>query len=135
MDLRKLSWLPLVCLALTSSAWSSPLNDAAKRLDGTWRGDGFSLTIDSQRDQARIDPNRPFQWQRFLVKEARPDEIVFSIGPEIFEAKVKADQLTLTGTSFRGEHRMRWEAKPPDLKMEIRGTLAPSASVVISGAE
>jgi hypothetical protein len=46
------------------------------------------------------------------VKEVTDDEIVFSIGAELFEASVDADRLVLTGTSFRGEAEMvRW--KPP----------------------
>ena len=135
MDLLKFSRLLVLSLALPSPSWSNPLYDAAKKLDGTWRGDGYSLTVDSQRDQARIDPNRPFEWQRFLVQEVTADEVIFSIGAEIYEAKVGADQLTLSGSSFRGEHRMRRAPKTPDLDMEMRGTLAPNAPVVISGTE
>jgi hypothetical protein len=134
MDVLKLSCL-IVSLTFSAPAWSNPLYEAAKKLDGTWRGDGYSLTVDSQRDQARIDSNRPFEWQRFLVQEVRPDEIVFSIGAEIYEAKVGPDQMMLSGSSFRGEHRMRREARPPNLRMEMRGTLAPNAPVVISGAQ
>ena len=86
---------------------ASPFVDAAKRLDGEWRGDGFVLKIDSRRAQASIDPNRPFEWGRFIVKDVREDDVVFTIGAELFEATVDADALRLTGTSFRGEKVLR----------------------------
>ena len=38
----------------------------------------------------------------FLIKEVTADEIVFSVGAELFEAKLDADTLTLKSTSFRG---------------------------------
>ena len=68
---------------------ASPFAEAARRLDGEWRGDGYVLRVDSQRAQASIDPERPFQWQRFLVKEVTGDEIVFAIGAELFEAAAR----------------------------------------------
>jgi hypothetical protein len=114
--------LIVLSLALVAAAplltAASPFADAARRLDGEWRGDGYVLRIDSQRAQASLDPERPFQWQRFIVKEVTDDEIVFSIGAELFEASVDADRLVLTGTSFRGEAEMiRW--KPP-AELELR---------------
>jgi hypothetical protein len=76
--------------------------EVAKRLDGEWRGDTFVLRIDAKRAQASTASDRPFEWQRFLIKEVHDDEVVFTIGAELFQAVVSDDALTLTGTSFRG---------------------------------
>jgi hypothetical protein len=110
--------LSLALLAVAPFAFAaSPYADAARRLDGEWRGEGYVLRIDSERAQASLDPERPFEWQRFIVKEVSDGEIVFSVGAELFEASVDADKLVLTGTSFRGEANMiPWE-NPAELRL------------------
>lgn len=101
----------LLVVASVSIAAASPFVEAAERLDGLWRGeDGFVLRVDSQRAQASVDAERPFQWQRFLVKEVEADAIVFSIGAELYEARVDGESLVLSGTSFRGERALRLQA-------------------------
>jgi hypothetical protein len=90
----------------------SPFDEAARRLDGVWRGDGYALKVDARRAQANIDPEKPFQWQRFEVKEVGDGEIVFSVGAEIFEAKLAGDELELTSTAFRGERLLERQATP-----------------------
>jgi hypothetical protein len=84
------------------SAAASTLAEAARLLDGEWRGAALVLRIDADRAQASMAPDRPFEWRRFIVKEISGDEVIFAIGAELFTAKVAADTLTLTGTSFRG---------------------------------
>ncbi len=86
----------------TGPASSATYSEVAKRLDGEWHGDAFVLRIDAKRAQASTASERPFEWQRFLIKEVHDDEVVFTIGAELFEAVVNDDALTLTGTSFRG---------------------------------
>jgi hypothetical protein len=76
--------------------------EAARLLDGEWRGAALVLKIDAERAQASMTPDRPFEWERFVIKDIRDNEVVFSIGAELFEATVAADTLTLTSTSFRG---------------------------------
>src|SRR5262245_46549480 len=76
--------------------------EAAKELDGDWRGGDFVLRIDARRAQASIDPTRPFEWEHFLIKAVDDREITFAVGANLYEAKVEADVLTLTGTGFRG---------------------------------
>lgn len=98
----RIALLILALLAGSSVFAASRYEDAAQRLDGEWRGAEVVLRIDAERAQASMTPDRPFEWRRFIIKDIRPDEIVFSIGAELFEAKVDADTLTLTGTSFRG---------------------------------
>jgi hypothetical protein len=85
-----------------TAAAGPPFSDAAARLDGEWRGGDFVLRVDARRAQASLDPARPFEWEHFLIKEVDAGEIVFTVGAELFEAKLDADVLTLTGTSFRG---------------------------------
>ena len=98
------AFLTLTLLAgLVWPAVASPFSEAAERLDGMWRSEDFVLRVDSKRAQASTALDRPFEWQRFLVKEVRENEIVFSIGSELFEAVFDADMLVLTGTGFRGE--------------------------------
>jgi hypothetical protein len=96
----------LLALALLAGAHApavaSPFSEAAEKLDGEWRGGAFVLRVDARRAQASVDPARPFEWERFLIKEVRGGEIVFTIGAELFEAKLDANVLTLTGTGFRG---------------------------------
>lgn len=96
-----------VALLASSLAAASPFGEASKQLDGEWRGDGFVLKVDSRRAQANIDPARPFDWQRFVVKEVTEDEVVFTVGTELFQARINAGTLALTGTGFRGERLLR----------------------------
>lgn len=84
------------------SAMATPFSEAADRLNGEWRGADFVLRVDAKRAQASIDPARPFEWERFLIKEVAEGGIVFTVGAELFEARLDAGTLTLTGTSFRG---------------------------------
>jgi len=98
----------VILLALALFAGAHPatgvptFSQAAAQLDGDWRGGDFVLRVDSRRAQASVDAARPFEWEHFLIKEVSDSEIVFAIGAELFEAKLDADVLTLTGTSFRG---------------------------------
>lgn len=110
--LSRFSLIAGLILTALSGAAASPFVDAAERLDGEWRGDGFVLKIDSHRAQASVDPERPFQWQRFLVREVTEDEVVFAVGAELFEARMDAGTLTLTGTTFRGARILRQAPEP-----------------------
>ena len=107
----------LVFFAATlAPAAASPFVEAAIYLDGVWTGDGFVLRVDAARAQASVDAERPFNWTRFLVKEVTPEEIVFTVGAELFEARVADDDaIVLTSTSFRGELTItREDASPLD---------------------
>ena len=95
--------LSVALLALGGAAGAAQsLAEAARLLNGEWHGDSFVLRIDADRAQASFAPERPFEWQRFIVKAYGEEEIVFSIGAELFQATVGEDTLTLTGNSFRG---------------------------------
>jgi hypothetical protein len=37
------------------------------------------------------------------------DKVTFTVGAELYEAKLAADSLTLTSTSFRGERTLKRE--------------------------
>jgi hypothetical protein len=88
---------------------ASPVDEAARLLDGVWRGEDYALTVDSRRAQANTNPGKPFQWQRFVVKSVDDEAILFAIGAEIFEARIDGDVLQLSSTSFRGERRLTRE--------------------------
>jgi hypothetical protein len=95
--------LALTLFASPYSATAAPtFAQAADQLDGEWRGGDFVLRVDSRRAQASVDAARPFEWEHFLIKEVSDSEIIFAVGAELFEAKLDADVLTLTSTSFRG---------------------------------
>lgn len=113
--------LRILCLAVAllgafPAALASPFSEAAERLNGEWRGENFVLRVDARRAQASVDVARPFAWERFLIKEVTPGEVVFAVGPEVYEARIEADVLTLTGTSFRGARVLFRESG------ELRGT-------------
>jgi hypothetical protein len=93
--------------AMRIPAAASPFLDAATYLNGVWQGDNYVLRVDAARAQASIDPDRPFNWSRFLVKEVTDDEIVFTVGAELFAARLASESIVLTSTSFRGE-RVMW---------------------------
>jgi hypothetical protein len=107
----------LALLGGVSAAAGPPFSEAAEKLDGEWRGADFVLRVDARRAQASVDPQRPFEWEHFLIKEVSEGEIVFAVGAELFEAKLDANVLTLTGTSFRGARVLFREAN-------LRGTTA-----------
>lgn len=96
-------------LGLWTSASAEPFIEAANFLHGVWQGDNYVLRVDAARAQAGVDAARPFQWSRFLVKEVTDTEIVFSVGAEIFEARLNDDAIILTSTTFRGERAMHRE--------------------------
>ena len=122
MHLR-IAVLTLALLFGAGPAGAAPLfSEAAAQLDGEWRGDDFVLKIDSRRAQASIDPARPFEWRHFLVKDVTDEEIVFTVGADLYEARIDADKLTLTSTSFRGE-RLLVRTSPPN-DSNLRGTTA-----------
>jgi hypothetical protein len=89
---------------------ATPFSEAAQRLDGEWRGAEFVLRVDAKRAQASVDIARPFEWERFLIKDVSEGQIVFTVGAELFEAKLAEGTLTLTGTSFRGPRVLFREA-------------------------
>jgi hypothetical protein len=97
-----LSTLVLVTGFAAASA-ASIFSEAADKLDGEWRGGDFVLRIDAKRAQASIDSGRPFSWERFVVRDVTPSDVVFAIGSELYEAHLEEDTLMLTGSSFRGE--------------------------------
>jgi hypothetical protein len=114
--LHRLAFIVLAMLAGSlPGASAATYAEAAQMLDGQWTGDAFVLRVDAKRAQASVALDRPFEWQRFLIKEVRDGEVVFTIGAELFEATVGADMLTLTGTSFRGARVLFRDA-------ELRGT-------------
>jgi hypothetical protein len=114
MQLRRILQVLALLASLGAPALASVFTDAADRLDGEWRGGDFVLRVDAKRAQASIDAERPFAWDRFLVKEVTEAEVVFAIGAELYQAIVADDTLTLTGTSFLGERVLVRQPKASD---------------------
>jgi hypothetical protein len=101
-----LGLLILAAASLGGPALADEFSEAAAFLDGEWRGEGFALKVDAARSQAHVDSDRPFEWQRFQVKQVSPEKLSFSIGAELYEARSEGEALVLTGTSFRGERKL-----------------------------
>jgi hypothetical protein len=80
---------------------------ASARLDGTWLGDGYQLSIDSEREQANIDPQAPFSWKRIAIKRISGNEVVFVLGGELFQAAITENAVTLKSTGFSGERLLK----------------------------
>ena len=109
MNVRIAAVLLVLLLSSPLAAADSPFVEAAQRLDGAWTAPNYELRVDSSRAQANVDQDRPFRWQRFVVKEVAGEKVIFTIGSELFEAVVDSDTLTLTSTSFRGERVLQRE--------------------------
>jgi hypothetical protein len=90
-----------------STSEGDPLGRAAAALDGLWCASGHMLDVDHARSQARLDPSRPFAWQRFAIKAADHRSILFVVGFELYEAVVGGEKLILSGTAFRGSREFR----------------------------
>jgi hypothetical protein len=125
MRIPSIVLVSMICGAAPLAEAASPVEEAARLLDGVWRGEDYALKVDSRRAQANIDPRKPFQWQRFVVKNVDGEAIVFAIGAEIFEAQITGDVLELSSTSFRGERRLTREETmetAEGFELELRGT-------------
>jgi hypothetical protein len=109
VDMRVRDGVLLLALLAGFSPAASAISfeEATAELDGAWRGDDFFLRVDAERAQASVDPERPFQWQRFLVKEVAGWKVTFMIGSELFQAIIGPDGLLVTSTSFRGSRLLR----------------------------
>jgi len=99
-----------VLAALPQAASALSFSEATEQLNGSWRGDDYVLKVDAERAQASVDPDRPFAWQRFLVKEVADWRVTFTVGAELFQAVIGPDGILLTSTSFRGSRVLRREA-------------------------
>jgi hypothetical protein len=78
----------------------------ARQLSGVWRAEDFVLHIDAERAQANMNLNAPFEWQRFLVKRIYGNTVAFSLGAELFQARLSDEGVILTGTTLRGERNL-----------------------------
>jgi hypothetical protein len=87
------------------------LAGAAHRLTGVWTGDGVTMWIDPSRAQARTSLEPPFSWKRFLVREAQQD-VIFTLGAEVYEAKLLPDKMTITSTAFQGVRELARKPGP-----------------------
>ena len=86
-----------------------PSAEAPQALDllhGTWRGDGLSMTIDTNRSQALRDPKRPFDWQPFVIRNVTGNVVVFRIGAVDFFAVVAPEQISVTSWEFQGNRTL-----------------------------
>ena len=58
--------------------------DALRFLHGRWQGAAATLTINADTMQANSDPERPFDWKPFRVRNVTPPWLVFLIGEDVY---------------------------------------------------
>ena len=74
------------------------VKDALDWLDGHWEGPRSAILIDSQRHQANVDRNKPFQWEAFNVRDVSRCMVVFDIGQRRLIAMLYANrEMHVTG--------------------------------------
>lgn len=96
----------------------------------------MQLALDTERGQARIDPEKPFQWERFIVKSVAGDEVVFTIGPRLYSAIVEPDSLTVEAAGYAGPQRltrMAVEVEPEPPPQQPAGSEPPASSLIGPG--
>ena len=78
-----------------------------RALSGTWTGDGTTLTVDTQRLQVNMDPEKPFEWKALRLINVSGRMIVFDVGPMRYIALMRDPRtMTLTSPSFSGERSL-----------------------------
>ena len=102
--------IAVLLAGLPHAASGLTYREATEQLNGSWRGEDYVLRVDAERAQASVDPDRPFAWQRFLVKEVADWRVTFTVGAELYQAVIGPDGILLTSTSFRGSRVLRREA-------------------------
>jgi hypothetical protein len=115
----------------TALLTSGPANAApvGTVLDGRWSGGEFDIRIDAERSQANLDPEKPFKWERFIVKDATGSRVVFTIGARLFMAELTEDAMTITGFDFPGEVILNRQVEPEisaDADVGIEEPTAPN---------
>jgi hypothetical protein len=94
--------------------------EAHAALNGRWRGD-MQLTIDTHRAQAHLDPELPFQWEAFNVKNVEGGMVVFTVGARLFIAYVSGDQMMLTGPGLPAAASLNRVGRLPVEAAELPG--------------
>jgi hypothetical protein len=113
--MRRMLLAAAILAAILSPSSSLASEDALARLralDGAWYGAGLSLWIDAERALARVDRQKPFQWEAFNIRNIAGPMIVFSIGERLFVAYLDGDRMSLTSRDRRGEWRLRRAGSP-----------------------
>lgn len=96
------------CVALLSAAdmAAGPADAAAPKalafIDGTWQGGGHAIILDTERLQANLSPQKPFQWTPLIIRNITDQMVTFSIGEQRFIGLFDGDQLALTGDGLNG---------------------------------
>jgi hypothetical protein len=108
---------------MLADASAALANGAHVALNGRWRGD-MQLTIDSHRAQAHLDPELPFQWEAFTVRNVEGKMVVFTVGERLFIAYVAGDEMTLTSPGSQAPAALRRTGRLPIEAAQIPGIAA-----------
>ncbi|WP_146170208.1 hypothetical protein [Bosea sp. 124] len=99
--------LTFIGLSLPSIASVGAAEQALVFMNGTWIGEGYMLTLDTDRMQGNQRADLPFQREPLLLRNVSAKMVVFDIGTSRFIGLFDRDNLTLTGLSFDRNIRLR----------------------------
>jgi len=92
--------IALACPALVAEP-------ALKFMQGTWRGDGRVVLIDTERMLGSVEPDKPFQRDTLLLRNIAGQMVVFDIGNRRYIGLFERGELHLTGEGINGSVVLR----------------------------
>ncbi len=100
---------PLISAAILIAMPSAslPAEPALTFMQGTWRGDGRFVLLDTERMLGNVEPEKPFQRDTLLLRNISGRMVVFDIGSRRYIGLFERDQLRLTGDGIRGSATLR----------------------------
>lgn len=85
---------------------------ALQAMHGAWVGDAHYFALDTQRMQANLHAEKPFQRDALLIRNIAGKMITFEINTQRFIGLFDGDELRLTGDSIHGSVTLRRAIRP-----------------------
>ena len=101
--LRLIALLATIALG-SAGARADPV---LKLMHGTWSGDGHVFMLDTQRMQANIDIEKPFQRDPLVIRNIAGRMVIFQINARRFIGLFEGRDLHLTGDGVQGSAILR----------------------------
>lgn len=100
----------LCCLLhLNGTAKADPV---LRQMNGTWRGSGHYLLLDTERMLANDDPEKPFRRDPLVIHNITGRMVVFQISGNRFIGLFQGSTLGVTGDGIRGSANLRRADRP-----------------------
>lgn len=94
-----------ILIAITSAALRA--EPTLKFMQGTWRGDGSVILLDTERMLGNVEPEKPFQRDALLLRNISGRMVVFDIGSRRYIGLFDSNELRLTGDGINGSATLR----------------------------